>query len=396
MITMSSLAAVFLVIFLSINGINYYRMDERLSQSLIAIAENGGEFPTTVPKTWRDEFPKEAPYEARYFSVKQDQSAEEQSFLLDHIASVSKDEAGEYLRQVLEGGKAFGYIDDYKYYVADTSFENYMVVFLYCRKELQSWRAILLISAVVAISSYLTVFLLVFLSSKRVIRPFLLNMDRQKQFITDASHELKTPLGIIAANNDVISMESGPSNWTISTQNQIERLTGLINGMVQLSRLDEQQPAYPNETFCVSDTVLDAAAEFESPADLRNLSLRLAVMLEQSMTGDEGALRNILFILLDNAVKYAPADSEITVEMRVSKKYILIQIKNPCESLDMHDLDRVFDRFYRADASRSGKPGYGLGLSIAKKTADLHKWKLSVSGVTDHHICFLLQMPKKP
>ena len=396
MITMSSLAAVFLVIFLSINGINYYRMDDQLSRFLIAIAENGGEFPTTAPKTWQDELPKEASYELRYFSVKQDQSAEEQGFLLDHIASVSKDEAGEYLRQVLESGKKFGYIDNYKYYVADTSFDNYMVVFLYCRKELQSWRAILLISAVVAISSYLTVFLLVFLSSKRVIRPFLLNIDRQKQFITDASHELKTPLGIIAANNDVISMESGPSNWTISTQNQIERLTGLINGMVQLSRLDEQQPAYPNETFCVSDTVLDAAAEFESPAELRSLSFRLAVMLEQSMTGDEGALRNILFILLDNAVKYAPEDSEIAVEMRASKKYILIQIKNPCESMDVQDLDRVFDRFYRADASRSGKPGYGLGLSIAKKTADLHKWKLSVSGVTDHHICFLLQMPKKP
>ena len=393
---MSSLAIVFLVIFIGINGVNYSRMDRRLRHSLEDIAENGGEIPKKSFHGGRDDFSEETPYETRYFAVKSGQSEEEQSFLLDHIASVSKDEARIYLLQVLEGGETFGYIDDYKYYVANTSHENYMVVFLYCRKELQSWKSILLISAVVAVVSYLVVFLLVFLLSKRIIRPFLLNIEKQKQFITDASHELKTPLGIIAANNDVMVMEYGNSPWSDSTQNQISRLTGLINGMVQLSRLDEEQTCYPDEQYCISDTVLDIVDEFRVRADLRNIHICTIAALGQTASGDEGALRQILSILLDNAVKYAPAQSDINVELRSSKKGYLMQVKNPCEQLDPNELDRFFDRFYRADTSRSEKPGYGIGLSIAKKTAELHKWQLSVSGTANQHICFSLQVPRKP
>lgn len=395
LITMSSLAAVFLIIFVGINSVNYYRINQRLNGALEAIAENGGEFPKVTPKDSRVDFSKESPYETRYFAIREGQTAEEQSFLLDHIASVSKDEASAYLLQVLEGGKTFGYIDDYKYYVADTSHENYMVVFLYCRNELRSWKSILIISAMVAIISYLTVFLLVFLASKRVIRPFLVNIEKQKQFITDASHELKTPLGIIAANTDVMTLEHGQSTWTVSTQHQIERLTGLINGMVCLSRLDEQQTVGSSERFCISDAVLDMIAEFQGPAALRDLEIRSSVMLEQNALGDEGAFRQVLSILLDNAVKYAPEQSEISVELRSGKKRFLIQVKNLCDQLDPTELDRFFDRFYRADASRSKKPGYGIGLSIAKKTAELHKWQLSVSGAAEHHICFSLQVPGK-
>ena len=396
LIAMSSLAAVFLVVFIGINGVNYYKINGRLNSTLEVIAENGGEFPAFGEKNGRSDFSKESAYETRYFAVKQGQTAEQQSFLLDHIASVSRDEAGLYLLQVLEGGKTFGYIDDYKYYVADTSYEHYMVVFLYCRNELRSWRSILMISALVAVASYLAVFLLVFLASKRVIRPFLLNIEMQKQFITDASHELKTPLGIIAANTDVLTLEHGQSTWTASTQHQIERLTGLINGMVCLSRLDEQQPAGSTERFHISDAVLDMIAEFQGPAALRDLEIRSSVMLEQTAAGDEGAFRQILSILLDNAVKYAPDRSEIDVELRSSRKGSLIQVRNPCAQLDLAGLDRLFDRFYRADASRSEKPGYGIGLSIAKKTAELHKWQLSVSGTEDQHICFSLQVPRKP
>ena len=111
--------------------------------------------------------------------------------------------------------------------------------------------------------------------------------------------------------------------------------------------------------------------------------------------GDEGAFRQILSILMDNAVKYAPARSEIDVELCSSRKGFLIQVENPCEHLEPTGLDRLFDRFYRADASRSEKPGYGIGLSIAKKTAELHKWQLSVSGTEDHHICFSLYVPRR-
>ncbi len=388
---MGSLLIVLTVLLVSINLINLDRVNNRLDDRLRLIAENGGQFPGGEFGGRTGDMTEETRYETRYFVVKNGQSPEEQSYYLDNITSVTNEDAREYLREVLESGRVFGYRDNYRFYVADTSHESYMVVFLYCRNDIQLLRSMLRITLLVGLIGFMAVLWLVILFSGRLIRPILRGMERQKQFITDASHEIKTPLGIISANNDVLAIEYGDSEWLDSTRCQTERLNSLVNGMVELL-LNEERKLPPPEDFCVGDALLDVAADFETAARMAGKSFLVNVPPGVCVRGDEAALRQLLAILLDNAVRYSDEGAVIEVMLRRKRRRVLLEVSNPCEGLDMERLDRLFDRFYRGDASRSGKRGHGIGLSIAKGLAESRRWKLSVSEKSGGLIAFTLEL----
>ena len=382
--SMGSLLAVILLLCTAFNVTNYLKLDRKLSSTLLKISQNDGKMPH--PKASNAPKPEstaavEAGYSTRYFVVTGSDTLQVKTYNLDNIATVTDDEAQAYLQEALSRGTKTGYCGDnsaYKFLVSKTSDGSYRVIFLYCYSELESFRTAMEISLIVCLGSYLIVFLLVFLLSKRIVKPFLVSMERQKQFITDASHEIKTPLGVLSANNDVLAMEYGENDWTRSSRGQIARLSELVSSMITLTRLDEEHPLPPSGPFDAAAALQDILDDFEAPARLAGKQILPQLESPLPCLSDEAAFHQLAVILMDNAVKYAPPSSSIKVRLSRRRRKALLEITNPCPSITRDSLGRLFDRFYRADTSRTGG-GSGIGLSIARRLAENHRWRLTAS-----------------
>lgn len=404
---MAAFTAVILVLFCVVNAGNYRsvasQQDDTLSQ-LLALGsqsaptngetppdkpdgEVGAALPDNVPVPRIDggkNFSPEVPYMFRYFSVRYDADGTLAQVDQDFIASISRDEAEAYAADVLALSRQHGYYKGYRYLVA-TSSDGTSVIFLNSERELHSIRALFWITAAVAGGCLVVVFLLVLLFSRRAIAPYMRNLAMQKQFITNASHELKTPLTAISTSADVLAMEYEDNEWVKNIQSQSVRLSRLISDLVTLSRLDEENPFPERTEFSLSDAVWETAEPFTSLARSRGRSYTQNIEDGLTMTGDRAAVQQMVSILLDNANKYTLEGGSISLSARRAGRKNEIAVSNTCEGAESIDVTRLFDRFYRADESHSTRiGGTGIGLSIARATAEAHGGTIeaSVSGNT--------------
>ena len=374
-IAMVSVTLVMLLMAVSINTINFLSTDSDLEHTLVMIRENAGNMPqfspVEKPGPKREErFSPEKPYSTRYFVLYYTPSGTLTQADMKHIAAVTEEDAGTYLEIARKHGEGFGYTGNYKFYVVDTGGQC-MAIFLDCYGELHSLRVFALISLLVAAGCVALVFVLVL--SRRAITPVIESAEKQKQFITDASHELKTPLTVINTSLKVLEMETGKSKWTDKIQSQTDKLTRLVNDLVTLSRLDEEKPPLQFRDFSVSAAVEETAESFRDFAGEQGHCLDLRITPDLSCRGDEYAVRQLVSILLDNAIKYADPGSVITLSLTRRKKGVLLETLNPCAGLDERETGKLFDRFYRADKARSGQSGgFGVGLSIAQSIVQAH------------------------
>ena len=317
-------------------------------------------------------FSPEVQYSLRFFSVHCTHGGEIQTINQDYVASVSETDAESYARAALSSGKTRGYKDGYRYLVERSENET-VVLFLNSERELQTIRSLLFITLAVAGGSLLLVFALVVLFSGRAIAPYLRNLAAQKQFITNASHELKTPLTAISTSADVLAMESGENEWVKSIQSQSGRLSRLISSLVTLCRLDEENPFPERTEFSLSDAVWEIAEPFSSLAAAKGKEYTQYIEDGITVTGDRTAIGQLVSILLDNAVKYSAERGVIRLHVCRSGKRAEIEVYNTLSSDEKLDCKRLFERFYRPDVSRNtATGGSGVGLSIAKATAEAH------------------------
>lgn len=222
------------------------------------------------------------------------------------------------------------------------------------------------------------VVVLVVIFSRLVFRPIAESYQKQKQFITDASHEIKTPLTIIDANVEVIEMMSGENKWTKSTKNQVKRLASLAGQLITLSKMDEGDGAADKMKFSMTDAVIDTTSSFESVAETKGRKLVCDIEENLYFVGEEKRIREMFGIFLDNAVKYSTEGSEIHVSLERKGRKIIYQISNETDLIAKGNQDVLFERFYRSDASRnSATGGSGIGLSVAKAVAEAHHGKLT-------------------
>ena len=404
---MAAFTAVILVLFCVVNAGNYRsvasQQDDTLSQ-LLALGsqsaptngetppdkpdgEVGAALPDNVPVPrigGGKNFSSEVPYMFRYFSVRYDADGTLAQVDQDFIASISRDEAEAYAADVLALSRQHGYYKGYRYLVA-TSGNGTSVIFLNSERELHSIRALFWITAAVAGGCLVVVFLLVLLFSRRAIAPYMRNLAMQKQFITNASHELKTPLTAISTSADVLAMEYEDDEWVKNIQSQSVRLSRLISDLVTLSRLDEENPFPERAEFSLSDAVWETAEPFTALARSHSRSYTQNIEDGLTMTGDRAAVQQMASILLDNANKYTPEGGSISLSARRAGRKNEIAVSNTCEGAESIDVTRLFDRFYRADESHSTRiGGTGIGLSIARATAEAHGGTIeaSVSGNT--------------
>lgn len=256
-----------------------------------------------------------------------------------------------------------------------------------------SFRTFLFTVVGVSLIGLLAVLLLLIFLSERIVKPFSENYEKQKQFITDAGHELKTPLTIIDADAEVLEMDIGENEWLADIQMQTKRLAQLTNSLIQLSRMEEQ-PQIEKIEFPISDVVEETVETFQALAKTQNKNLSSRIQPMLSLNGDEKAISQLVTILLDNAVKYSDDGGKIEVTLEKQKNLIRLGVFNTADSVPKESLTSQFNRFYRADPSRNSRTGgYGLGLSIASAIVASHKGKIQAATQDEKSLLIVVSLP---
>lgn len=395
--SMLSLLFVLSVIFGTVGIINYRNILSDADSILSILAENDGSFPEmglSGKELHKREqrFSPELPYETRFFSVTFAENGTVHSVNIGKIAAVDTASAISYAQSVAESGRTRGFTGNYRYIVY-TAGEETHIIFLDCGREMGSFRRFLWTSAGVSALGLLAVLILVVFFSGRIVKPFSRNYEKQKQFITDAGHELKTPLTIIDADAEVLNMDMGENEWIRDIQIQTKRLAQLTNSLIQLSRMDEQPEAEKIE-FPLSDLMEETAETFQRLAQTQNKTLLSRIQPMISMYGDQNAIRQLATILLDNAIKYSDEGGRIEFTLEKQKKLIRLCVFNTAQWVPRESLERLFDRFYRGDPSRnSSTGGYGLGLSIASAIVAAHRGKITASTQDEKSLSLVVTFP---
>ena len=304
---------------------------------------------------------------------------------------LTEDEAIALAEQMRGNGKDSGYLDDYRYEVTPENGITW-VYFLDCATEKDSIRSMLVISCLVGLGGILLSFVFVYFMSRRAIWPLKESMERQKRFVTDAGHELKTPLAVIGSNMDILTMELGENEWVEGTQKQLGRLKKLVTNLISLSKLEEGQEALELQSFPVSEIAQECVDAFSATAELAGKRIEAEIGAGLSVHGDPMTISQLMTILCDNAVKYTEGDPVIHVRLYANGKKVCFETENDWNhTMAPEELSHLFDRFYRGDASRTkteGQGGYGLGLSIARAIAERNHAQLTVRETDEGRILF--------
>lgn len=382
---MVSLFIVLVVVMGSVSILNYRELVNKADRTLSILKENDGVFPDMSGIDKDKHFKKEhfvspeLPYESRYFSVFLNDNGEAIAVNTGKIAAVDTSAAIEYAKLVLRGGHTKGFTDSYRYIMYDSGAETH-IIFLDCGRSISTFRTYMLIGEAVSIVGFLAVLLLVILFSRHIVKPFAENYEKQKRFITDAGHELKTPLTIIDADAEVLEMDCGGNEWIDDIRAQTRRLADLTNDLILLSRMEEEQYGSQMIEFPLSDIAEETAKTFQVLAKTQNKTLISEIRPMISMYGEEKAIRQLINILLDNAVKYSDPGGEIDISLEKQKNQIRLRVSNTTGFISRDSIEHLFDRFYRTDKSRNSQTGgYGLGLSIALAIVNAHRGKITAS-----------------
>lgn len=393
--TASVLAVIFLV-FVLITSFSIYSMNKNLDILADGISEGGGRFPEhfqDIPPKKHSQNDKnfnfittETPFSTRYFTVWFDNDGEFSRVNTDFIHSVTQAEAVSLASEMISSSRERGWMSNYRFKIFSDESGKAIVFIDGSMNRSQAVQSIT-ISAAVLIGCAALVILLVVLLSKRVVKPIAESYEKQRRFVTDANHELKTPLTLILANLDIAEAELGQNEWLDDIRSEGQRMADLVEQLVALSRMDEENARMNTSLLPLGEIVADTTADFKALAESRSKTLSSEIDTSVVYNGDEILLRRLLSVLLDNALKYCDDDGEIFVKLE-KRSRVILTVENTYKNINDIELAHLFDRFYRADKSRKYIGGFGIGLSIAKAITDKHKGEISAYKKGDSCIGF--------
>ncbi|MBQ9061704.1 MAG: HAMP domain-containing histidine kinase [Eubacterium sp.] len=351
-----------------------------------------------------DSFFGESPdyfYTTRYFSVLFDEENEVEEVKASHIAYIDEEEAEEYARAALNSFRDFGNLGRYYYCVAERNNGGKIVIYLDRTTQVAfAHRIQFAVLLLLGFGTLLAFFLMRFFSTD-VVKAEIDNAERQKQFITNASHELKTPLAVISANTEMQEMICGESEWTQSTMRQVERMNGLISNLVRIVRAQEVDSGELVEQN-IAPFVRETAESFSAVAAGDGKQLEMEIEDPVILRSVESKIRQLVSLLTDNAVKYCDAGGTIRVGLSRSGKAAVLAVSNTYAAGESVDYSRFFERFYREDEARTiaeeetpdhRKNGYGIGLSIVESLLQSIRGTIQVSW-KNGEITFTCRLPQ--
>lgn len=371
-----------------VNGLNYIKVADDSTQLLLSSIQeeekkdkpDKKEEPHNRerPEQKRGENYKEKLRSARYFTVKTDKNGEITEIDLDNVVITQDQEAKEYTKEALSTNKETGQTGIYRFRSVDTQ-DGKIILFVDFYNQLSSLRSFFFISWSICIASLLVVFAVCVYLSERVVRPFVEVREKQRRFISDAGHEIKTPITIINADIEVLKTETGENEWIEDITRQTRRLAELTDDLVFLSKTEEE-PNIALSGVDLSKIALETLESFKSMEKLKGLKIETNIEEQIEILGDARSIKRLFTVLFDNAVKYAPEGDTVTFILKKQGKNSFIEIENTATELEKGDIPNLFDRFYRGKKSRGERvKGHGLGLSVAKAVTNLHKGKITAS-----------------
>lgn len=389
-----SVILVFTIIFFLIYSFSTRQLNETMDALTDRISDNDGRFPEWkddrghpgMPVGVPDFMTMETPFSTRFFTVRFDESGRVADVDVSSISAITEKTAQEYAEETYESGRERGWMGDYRYKRYPTE-RGITIVYVDGSMNLFMSNRMLLAAGVVLITSAFAIWIIVIFFSKRAVRPVAESYEKQKQFITDANHELKTPLTLVMTNLDILEAEIGENEWLSDIRSEGERMSALVNQLVVLSRMDEDKTNLEMQGFSLSDMIMDVISEFQMLAQDRGKSLEAQIDPMVDYVGDETAIRRVVSILLDNAVKYCDEGGSISLRLE-KKKHPVLYVENTYADVGQTELDKLFDRFYRADKARTFTGGFGVGLSIAKAIVTQHKGEINAYKKDTSHIGF--------
>lgn len=382
-ISMISIFIVFSCIFISLMVFTKIQTNRSVDMLVDTISSNDGVFPKfdsskqrmPVQMPYSDVITEETQFSTRFFSVWLDDEKQIVNTNMDSVSTITEQDVEDYTDKVLKRGKERGWIGDYRYRIMDTE-NGTTVVFVNGNTYNNTSNRLLFTALLVLLGSASLILILTVVVSKRAVRPVAESYEKQRQFITDANHELKTPLTLILSNLDIVESELGKNEWLDDIRSEGERMGLLINQLVTLSRMDESTDSVMREEFNLSSAVADTVSEFESLAEERGHTLTSSVSPSVYYYGDESLIRRLTAILLDNAIKYCDAGGNIQLSL-TCRRHQVLTVENTYQDVDKLELNRLFDRFYRADKARTFSGSFGIGLSIAQSIVKSHKGNIA-------------------
>lgn len=403
-IVFASVVAAFMVMtIILVMCFGAYR-NRQADQITAMISENNGTVPqlkdykqqqknSQAFERYFNNYNEDSSYRTRFFRIFLDEDKKVTNVNMDHIAAVDEKKAVRMTKiAMLRRGKV-GLVGSYRYRKEYKDGQVRSIIFLDC-KENQSFYH-LAVTITITVSTLLTCLITVIfaIASKRAVRPFEINSNRQKQFITDASHELKTPLAIISANAEVLQYKGDGNEWTQNIIDQTKHMGKLINQLLVLAKLDEVQEKSEKQEVDLKQLLEETIEPFEEVATQKKVTLKLHLEEGVTIRVNREQIAQLVSILTENAAKYVNDGGKIVWRLTKTQHGAVLVVKNTTEK-ELPDTKRMFDRFYRSDSSRSSKTGgQGIGLSIAKKIVDSHKGSITAKA-EDGVVTFRVSLPK--
>ena len=301
------------------------------------------------------------------------------SIIVQSSAPSNDKTINEYALKIAKKNTEKGMIGKYIYKVRKINPNTVRITFVENEDTIFHIKTIFIVSVIISIASLLAIYKLAKKVSKMIVKPVEETFEKQKQFISDASHELKTPLAVIEANSDVLENKIGKNKWINYIQNEADSMNKLINELLLLAKIENVDNLREYKQLNLSKEVEIILSMFESMAYEKQVIIKSKINENITMNGNKEDIEHIVSTLTDNAIKHTQTQKEVVIELKKEKNEIILEVKNMGAPIPEEEREKIFERFYRIDKSRNrNEKSYGLGLAISKFTIEKYNGKIEV------------------